>query len=218
MSIEGILESAAHYGVFAVYVVLFGVIFAESGLLIGFFLPGDSLLFTAGFLASKHLFGLDILYLVPGFFLAAVIGDSVGYAFGHKVGKRIFHREDSLLFHKNNLIRAKEFYEKHGKKTIILARFLPIIRTFAPIVAGIGDMNYPTFLTYNVIGGMLWAIGLPLAGFFLGGLFPGSEKYLEIIIIGIIILSIAPTAFHILRDPSHRRKIKNLIPGKLKLS
>ena len=133
MNIEHILESVSQYGIFAVYSVLFGIIFAESGLLIGFFLPGDSLLFTAGFLAQKGIFGLNIWVLIVGFFIAAVVGDSVGYSFGKRVGRRLFNKEDSVLFHKDNLLRAEAFYKKHGKKTIILARFVPIVRTFAPI-------------------------------------------------------------------------------------
>lgn len=216
MNIEHILESVSQYGVFAVYTVLFGVIFAESGLLIGFFLPGDSLLFTAGFLAQKGVFGLNIWVLIIGFFVAAVLGDSVGYSFGKRVGRRLFNKEDSVFFHKDNLLKAEAFYKKYGKKTIILARFVPVVRTFAPIVAGMGDMHYKTFLAYNIVGGVLWAIGLPLAGFFLGSLVPGSEKYLEIIIIGIVILSILPTFIHIYKDPHQRKEIHKFVLGKLK--
>lgn len=216
MNIEHILESVNHYGVYAVYAVLFGVIFAESGLLIGFFLPGDSLLFTAGFLAQKGLFGLNIWVLIVGFFAGAVLGDNVGYSFGKRVGRRLFNKQDSVLFHKNNLAKAEEFYKKHGKKTIILARFVPVVRTFAPIVAGMGDMHYATFVFYNIIGGMLWAVGLPLAGYFLGNLIPESEKYLEVIVLGIVFLSLLPTFYHILKDPNARQEIKKFIAGKLK--
>ncbi len=187
---------------------LFGVlavVFAESGLLVGFFLPGDSLLFTAGFLASQNL--LNIYTLTVGCFIAAVAGDSVGYAFGKKVGKRLFHREDSIFFHKKHLEKAKLFYEKHGKKTIILARFLPVVRTFAPIVAGMGDMHYPTFLSFNIIGGFLWSMGLTLAGYFLGKSIPDVDKYLIPIVLVIIILSIMPTALHILKDSDNRKNL-----------
>lgn len=211
MNIEHILESVSQFGIWAIYASLFGVIFAESGLLIGFFLPGDSLLFTTGFLAQKGIFGLNIYLLIIGYFIAAVLGDNVGYAFGKRFGKRLFNKKDSLLFHKNNLVKAQDFYEKHGKKTIILARFVPIVRTFAPIVAGIGDMHYPTFFAYNVIGGVLWAIGLPLAGYFLGGLFPQSEKYLEPIVFGIIFLSLLPTFYHLAKDKESRDGIKKMI-------
>lgn len=184
---------------------IFAIIFAESGLLIGFFLPGDSLLFTAGFLASQNIFPVWELILIC--FFAAVLGDSVGYAFGKRVGKRLFHKEDSLLFHKDNILKAQAFYEKHGKKTIVIARFMPVVRTFAPIVAGIGDMHYPTFLMYNVLGGFLWAIGLPVLGYYLGRSIPDVDKYLLPIIGFIVFISVAPTALHILKDPEHRKQI-----------
>lgn len=181
------------------------IVFAESGLLIGFFLPGDSLLFTAGLLSSTGIFNIHILALFC--FIAAVLGDSVGYAFGHKVGRRLFQKEESFFFHKKNLIRAENFYKKHGKKTIILARFMPFIRTFAPIVAGIGSMNYPTFLSYNVIGGLLWAVGLTYAGFFLGKLIPDIDKYLLPIIFLIVFLSILPGILHFMKDKGTRDEV-----------
>lgn len=208
------IESVLSFGQLAAYIILFGIVFAESGLLVGFFLPGDSLLFTAGFLASKGL--LDITILVVGFFLAAVIGDSVGYMFGHKVGKRLFQREDSFLFHKNNLLKAKAFYEKHGKKTIILARFVPVIRTFAPIIAGMGDMHYKTFLIYNIIGGVVWGIGVTLLGYFLGGLVPNIDKYLIPIVGAIVIISILPTVYHIGKDPENRKQIVHHVKKRLR--
>jgi membrane-associated protein len=210
MNIEHILEIISQHGIWAVYSALFGVIFAESGLLIGFFLPGDSLLFTTGFLAQKGIFGLNIYVLMVGYFLAAVLGDNVGYSFGKKFGKKLFNKKDSMLFHKDNLKKAQDFYTKHGRKTIILARFVPIVRTFAPIVAGMGDMHYTTFLAFNIIGGLLWAVGLPLAGFFLGGLIPGSEKYLEFIIIGIVLLSLLPTFYHVAKDKESRDGLKKI--------
>lgn len=188
---------------------VYAIVFAESGLLIGFFLPGDSLLFTAGFLASQGL--INIWLLAIGSFVAAVIGDSVGYTFGHRVGKRLFQRENSLLFHKDNLLKAKAFYEKHGGKTIILARFMPIIRTFAPIVAGMGDMEYGTFLFYNMIGGFFWAIGLSVAGFILGNLIPDVDKYLLPIVLLIVFLSVLPSAVHILKEPGHRKQLMALL-------
>lgn len=184
---------------------VFAIVFTESGLLIGFFLPGDSLLFTAGFLASQGFF--DIWILTIGCFLAAVLGDSTGYYIGHKFGRRLFHKEDSVLFHKDHLIKAERFYEKHGGKTIILARFLPVVRTFAPIVAGIGKMNYATFLFYNVIGGFLWAVCITVAGYFLGSLIPDVDKYLLPIIGVIVILSVAPTLYHLLKDKEQRTAI-----------
>jgi len=180
------------------------VIFAESGLFIGAFLPGDSLLFTAGFLASQGL--LNIYILVPVLFVAAVAGDSVGYTFGHKVGKRLFRKEDSWLFHKKHLVRAEAFYEKHGGKTVVIARFLPIVRTFAPIVAGMGNMRYKRFLAYNVVGAFLWAVCITLAGYFLGKSIPDVDRYLLPIILFIIFISVAPTAAHILNDRGKSRK------------
>lgn len=180
---------------------VFGIVFAESGLLIGFFLPGDSLLFTAGFLASQGF--LNIWVLAIGSFIAAVVGDSVGYSFGHKVGKRLFQRENSLIFHKDNLLKAKAFYEKHGGKTIILARFMPIIRTFAPIVAGMGDMHYQTFLSFNVVGGFVWAVGLSVMGYTLGHVIPDVDKYLLPIVALIIVLSVLPGAIHVLKKLRH---------------
>lgn len=184
------------------YIGITALIFAESGLLIGFFLPGDSLLFTAGFLASQNIFDIKILTVLS--LSAAVLGDSVGYLFGQKVGKKLFQRKDSLIFHKDHLVKARRFYEKHGKKTIVLARFLPIIRTFAPIVAGMGDMKYSVFVIFNVIGGIIWAVGLTLTGYFLGNLIPDVDRYLLPIIIGIILLSVSPHLIHILRNKKDR--------------
>lgn len=191
------------------YIGLFAVIFAETGLLIGFFLPGDSVLFTAGFLASQGIFNIYILCLLM--FIAAVTGDSIGYMIGHKYGKRLFKKEDSLLFHKDHLERAKQFYEKHGGKTIIIARFMPIVRTFAPVVAGIGDMKYGTFLTYNLIGGLLWAVGLPTLGFALGSSIPDVDKYLLPIIALIVIASVAPGLYHALKTKEQRQQILEML-------
>ena len=191
------------------YAGLFGIIFAESGLFIGFFLPGDSLLFTAGFLASQGF--LNIYLLTPLLFIAAILGDSTGYAFGYKVGPKIFKKEDSLLFHKDNLIKAQEFFERHGGKTIILARFIPIIRTFAPILAGVGKMRYAVFLTYNIIGGFLWAAGVSFLGYYLGKTIPSVDKYLLPIVIIIVVVSVAPNIIHILKDKKMREAIINKI-------
>ncbi len=197
------------------YFGLFGIIFAESGLFIGFFLPGDSLLFTAGFLASQHFLNIWILIFLS--FAGAVLGDSVGYAFGKKVGPKIFSREDSMIFHKDHLDRAKAFYAKHGAKTIFLARFIPIIRTFAPIVAGVGEMQYRTFLIYNVLGGVLWAIGIPLIGYFLGNVIPNIDHYLLPIIALIILISVLPMIIHILKDRGYRNKIRTALFRKKKI-
>lgn len=208
------IEYLIQFGQIFAYISLFCIIFAESGLLIGFFLPGDSLLFTTGFFASKGL--LDIRILLPLLFVAAVAGDSVGYAFGRRVGRKLFQREKSLLFHKKHLLKAEEFYEKHGKKTIILARFVPVVRTFAPIVAGIGHMDYKTFITYNVVGGFLWAVGVTLLGYYLGQL-PIVEENFEVAIFVIIFLSILPPIIHILQDPTHRKQLVELFKNPKKV-
>ena len=176
------------------YVGLFAIVFAESGLLIGFFLPGDSLLFTAGLLASQNLLNLPVL--IVSLSIAAVAGDSVGYTFGRKVGSKIFNRDNSWLFHKDHLRQANEFYEKHGGKTIILARFMPLIRTFAPIVAGVGEMNYSRFLSFNVFGGVFWVVSMCSAGYFLGNVIPDIDKYLLPVIGVIVLLSILPGVRH----------------------
>ena len=166
--------------------------------MIGFFLPGDSLLFTAGLFASQGYF--DITWLVSGIALAAILGDSVGYTFGRRIGPTLFSREDSFFFHKKHVERARLFYEKYGVKTIILARFVPIIRTFAPIVAGIAGMRYGIFITYNIIGGIGWTLILTLAGFFLGNAFPDIKKYLDLIIVTIIFISILPIVFEWIKE------------------
>ncbi len=187
------------------HLAIWAIIFAESGLFIGFFLPGDSLLFTAGFLASQGL--LNIVALVIGCFIFAVMGDSVGYTTGHRFGHRLFNKEDSRFFHKKHLVKAQAFYETHGRKTIILARFLPVVRTFAPIVAGIGKMHYPTFLKYNLVGGLLWTFGLTILGFLLGKSIPNAEHYLLPITVAIVVVSVIPSLLHVF--PLGKSKEKN---------
>lgn len=176
------------------------IVFMETGFFFGFFFPGDSLLFTAGLLASQGY--LPLGGLLAGVFIAAVAGDSVGYAFGKKVGPALFTKEDSKLFKRENLARAQHFYEKYGVRTIILARFVPIVRTFAPIVAGIGSMRYRTFLTYNVIGGFVWTMVVIGFGYGFGRVIPDPDKYLLPAIGLIIILSAIPAAREFLK---HRR-------------
>ena len=184
------------------------VVFAESGLLIGFFLPGDSLLFATGFLIQTGLLPFNIHLAVLIIFIAAVLGDSVGYTFGRKLGPRIFSRPNARLFKQEYVKRAQEFYEKHGGKTIIIARFVPIVRTFAPIVAGAGKMDYKRFLTFNIIGGLLWAAGITYMGYFLGHLFEQAgveiDQILLPIIAVIILVSVLPPAIHILKDKKNR--------------
>jgi membrane-associated protein len=175
---------------------LLAVIFAESGLLFGFFLPGDSLLFTAGLFAAQGKLNLAVILF--GCFVAAVAGDQVGYAFGNRVGPALFRRPDSRFFKQEYVEKAQGYFEKYGSKTIVLARFVPIVRTFAPIVAGVGTMAYRTFFTFNVLGGLLWSCGVILLGYFLGEI-DWIQHNLEIAILGIVALSIIPIAFEALR-------------------
>jgi len=182
---------------------LVAIIFAESGLLIGFFLHSDSLLFTAGLFASQGK--LNIAVVLVGCFLAAVIGDQVGYAFGKRVGPTIFQRPNSRFFKQQHVERANAFFEEHGPKTILMARFVPVVRTFAPILAGVGTMPYRTFLAFNVLGGFLWAVGVTLLGYFLGDAIGADnvDKYLLPIIGVIIIISLIPP---FLEYRKHKRK------------
>jgi membrane-associated protein len=195
------------------YLGILIITFAESGLFIGFFLPGDSLLFTAGFLASQGYFSL--LGLMTVSFTGAVLGDTVGYAFGKKVGPAIFSREDSMLFHKDHLERSRAFYAKHGAKTIVLARFMPVVRTFAPILAGVGEMPYRTFVFYNFFGGALWALGLTALGYVLGATVPDIDRYLLPIILAIVFVSILPAMLKVLRSKESRDRIIGFIRAKI---
>lgn len=173
------------------YTVLVAIVFAETGLLAGFFFPGDSLLVTAGLVASSSS-TLNIWGLILLLSTAAIVGDSTGYAIGYHLGPRIFNRNDSRWFHQDHLVRTQRFYEKYGAKTIVLARFVPIVRTFAPTVAGAGKMRYRTFLVFNVLGGIGWVASMTLAGYFLGRSIPNIERHLHWVIGIIILLSILP--------------------------
>ena len=185
------------------YTVLVAIVFTETGLLVGFFLPGDSLLVTAGLVAGTG--GLDIWWLNLLLMLAAIAGDSVGYAIGFRAGPRIFTREDSLLFHRRHLIRTREFYERYGGKTIVLARFIPIIRTFAPVVAGVGQMVYRRFLFYNVFGGVGWVASLTWAGYLLGQMVPNIDRHVHIVVAIVIVLSVLPIVGEILKARRKKR-------------
>lgn len=191
------------------YVGVGAIVFAESGLLIGFFLPGDSLLFTGGLLASQGYFSYPIFALVT--FVCAVAGDAVGYTFGRRVGPRIFSREGSRFFNPEHLRTASAFYEKHGGKAIVLARFMPFVRTFAPIVAGVARMPYPRFAFFNVFGALVWAVGLSFLGYILGETVPGVDQYILPIVGAIILVSVAPTVIHVLRDPIERGRLLRLL-------
>ena len=181
-----IIQTAGLIGVFL-------IVFAESGLFFGFFLPGDSLLFSAGLIASGGYFNIQLLVLVC--ITGAIIGDTVGYWTGKKMGPKLFYKEDGLFFRKKYIRDAEIFYEKYGKYTIILARFVPFIRTFAPIVAGIGSMRYRTFISYNILGGISWVLILILSGYFLGRIIPNPDTYILPIVLGIIIISVIPVVY-----------------------
>ncbi len=185
------------------------IIFAETGLLVGFFLPGDSLLVTAGLLAADQAFGLDVWLLGTILTVAAVVGDSVGYSVGKAAGPHIFTRDESLFFNKRHLMRAQGFYERHGGKTIILARFMPIIRTFAPVVAGVGKMRYRSFLLYNVVGGVLWIWSMLLIGFVLARTVPTVAQHVEKVILVVVFLSILPGIIATLRE----RRVRTRTPA-----
>ena len=203
--------------------VVAAIIFAESGLFFGFFLPGDSLLFLAGFLTSEGakdyvaagqpgealapvVNGMPhLLVLLPLFFVAAILGDQVGYWFGKKVGPALFTREDSRLFKQSHVTKAHEFLETYGPKTIFLARFVPIVRTFAPIVAGVGQMRYRTFLTYNVLGALVWAVGITTLGHFLGNL-EFVRTNIEYTIILIVVLSLTPMLIEVYKGRKHAKQ------------
>ncbi|CBE70111.1 MAG: DedA family protein [Candidatus Methylomirabilis oxygeniifera] len=181
------------------------IVFAETGLLIGFFLPGDSLLVTAGLFAVSGHLELWSLFLFVS--LAAIVGDAVGYFIGVRTGPRIFSREDSLLFHKKHLISTKEFYDRHGGITIVLARFMPILRTFAPVVAGVGNMQYGRFALYNVMGGIGWVVSMTSIGYFLGKTIPDIDRYIHVVIAAVILLSLIPGVIAFLRS---RRRVRTL--------
>jgi membrane-associated protein len=186
-------ESIIHYG--GIYLLLF-VVFAETGLFVGFFLPGDSLLFTAGLLCSTGILSMHPVVLVILIIVAAVAGNMVGYVFGKKVGPLLFNRKSSFFFRQEHLVAAHEFYLKHGKKTIILSRFLPIVRTFAPIVAGIVKLDYYKFFIYSLVGAIFWVCSLVLTGYFLGKYIPGTKDYLGYIVIFLIVITSIPFIYN----------------------
>lgn len=181
------------------YVGLTSIIFAETGLLIGFFLPGDSLLVTAGLLSSQPRFGLNVFLLGVLLTVASIAGNTVGYLIGQMSGPRLFRREESLLFKPRYLRQAHEFYERHGGKTIILARFMPIVRTFVPVVAGAAGMAYGRYTFYNVVGGVLWIWSMLFTGYFLGRYIPGIDRHIEKVILAVIVLSLLPALIHWLK-------------------
>jgi len=179
------------------YVVLAAIVFAETGLFIGFFLPGDSLLFTAGLVAAQGFFNLGYLMLLLS--VMAVVGDALGYSIGHKAGEALYSKEDTFWFRRKHLLYAKEFYEKHGGKAIFLARFVPFARTFAPVVAGIAQMSYARFASYNIFGGVFWVCSMTAAGYYLGSV-TWVHKNLEKVVLLIVFLSVLPIGIEYLRN------------------
>lgn len=184
------------------YLVLVAIVFTETGLLVGFFLPGDSLLITAGLVAAAG--GLNIWWINVLLAVAAVSGDSVGYAIGARIGPRLFTREKSLLFNPAHVERTRRFYARHGAKTIVIARFVPIIRTFAPVVAGVGTMEYRRFLVYNIAGGVGWVTSMTWAGYLLGRAIPNIGEYVHVVVVIVIVLSVIPIVVEIFRERRRR--------------
>ncbi|MFA4851333.1 MAG: VTT domain-containing protein [Bacteroidales bacterium] len=195
-------ESIIMYGGF--WFLLF-VVFAETGLFVGFFLPGDSLLFTAGLLTATGIIDIPVVFVAEGICFAAIAGNSTGYAFGKKAGRAIFKRKKSFFFKPKHLRVAKDFYEKHGGKAIILGAFLPIIRTFAPIVAGAVELEYKKFVFLNIIGAVIWSNIMVLSGYFMGRYIPGVKNYLSYIVIFLVVITAIPIITTIIRE---RKKLK----------
>src|SRR5688500_4808399 len=184
------------------YVVLVAIVVAETGLLIGFFLPGDSLLITAGLVAATGQ--LNIWWLNVLLILAAIIGDTVGYSIGWRLGPRLFTREKSLLFNPKHVARTRDFYERHGAKTIVIARFVPIIRTFAPVVAGVGQMAYRRFVFYTIAVGVRWLVSMTFAGYLLGHVIPNIGDHIHIVVVIVIVLSLIPIVVEVLKERKRR--------------
>ncbi|HEX8234641.1 MAG TPA: VTT domain-containing protein [Abditibacteriaceae bacterium] len=198
------------------YAILFAIVFAETGLLVGFFLPGDSLLFVAGTLAAAYPDKLNIAILIPLLCIAAIAGDQTGYLIGRKVGTPLFNRPNSRLFKREHLQRTQAFYDKHGPKTIVLARFVPIVRTFAPTIAGVANMRYSTFVMFNVLGGIGWITLMCLLGYFLGNV-PIVKQNFEKAVIGIVLLSLLPMVIHFVQERRHKSAeaaaVETVAPG-----
>lgn len=204
MDLTDIIQAVGVLGIAA-------IVFAESGLLIGFFLPGDTLLFTAGFLNHQGILDINIHVLVFLIFLAAVAGDNVGYFMGHKWGRKLFNKPTSIFFHQDNLQRAEKFYERFGPITIILARFTPVVRTFAPVVAGIGNMRFAQFMVFNLIGGLLWAASITYLGYYGGAFLEANGVNVEMLVMPVILLaiglSLVSPLYHILREKESREAL-----------
>ena len=208
---KNIIDFLTTKGLLLTYFGLIFIVFAETGLAVGFFLPGDSLLVVAGLVARMHPDRLNVVVLLGTLFVAAVVGDAVGYYTGHKLGPRLFTRQKSLLFRPSHLQKAHEFYEKYGGKTIIIARFVPIVRTFAPIVAGAAQMSYRQFLAYNVIGGFLWVFSMILSGYFLGTVVERAlgiklEDHIEKVVVVVVFLSLMPPVYEYIKSRREKKR------------
>lgn len=202
------------YGAVTTYFILTGIIFAETGLFFGFFLPGDTILFPAGLLASQGY--LDIWWVCGLTFIAAVFGNCVGYFFGKHVGPRIFNKEDSLFFHKDHIVKAQTFYNKHGGKTIILSRFMPILRTFAPIVAGVSGMNFSLYFFYTMVGAIVWTLGVTLAGFYFGKYIPNIDTFIIPIILIAVAVPLLSSMYEMIKTKDRRTRLLNTLFRKKK--
>jgi membrane-associated protein len=180
------------------YALMVAIVFTETGLLVGLFLPGDSLLITAGLIAATG--ALNIWWINVLLMVAAIVGDSVGYAIGARIGPRLFTREKSMLFNPKHVDRTRRFYARYGAKTIVIARFVPIVRTFAPVLAGVGQMAYSRFLSYNVLGGIGWVAGMTWTGYFLGSAIPDIKSHIHKVVLVVIVLSVIPIVIEVLRE------------------
>jgi membrane-associated protein len=198
---KGLIDKFGRYAVIGVILV----VFAETGILIGFFLPGDSLLFTTGLLIATKTLDASIVFAVVGIIAAAILGDQVGYQIGARIGPSLFTRPKSKLFNPKHVQRAQEFFDRHGPRTVILARFVPIIRTFAPVVAGVANMPLRVFTVFNVVGGVVWGGGVTLAGYALGKRFPWLSEKIEILALVIVAVSFIPVAFDIRRHLQEKK-------------
>jgi membrane protein DedA with SNARE-associated domain len=207
--LPSLTPSLAAFGSLGLLVAM-AIVFAETGLLVGFFLPGDSLLFTAGVLCSTGAFHLPFWLVALGVFAAAFAGDQLGYLIGRRLGPRVFNRADSRLFARRHAERAQAFFDLRGSQAVVLARFVPVVRTFVPVVAGVGRMPYRSFLVYNAMGAAVWGVGLLTAGYFLGGI-PFVAAHVEVIVLGVVALSLLPAAVAVLR---HRRASSNEVIDK----
>ncbi len=208
---ETLRELVNYVGPIWIYAALGGIVFAETGLLVGFFLPGDSLLFACGMLAAQEVMNIWILNIV--LMIAAIVGDAVNYALGYKMGARVYSQGNLWFIKHDHLMAAKAFYERHGGKAIVLARFVPLVRTFTPFVAGVARMNYRQFVWFNVVGGIGWVFSMTIAGYLLGNI-PFVKTHFEKIVLGIIFVSVMPIMFHALQHWLAKRRAENLTEGK----